>query len=152
MYSIVLAIHSWVRWAALVAGIGATLASARGSNLRDGLGRIERWGLVLTLAVDLQLLLGLLLYFVVSPELQIIRADFSAALQDPKMRFWAVEHVGTMVGAVVLVHLGRVLGTNARTTASKRILSMTCYGLATIAMIAATPWPWTSNARPLFRL
>ena len=30
MYSLVLTLHSWVRWIALVAGVGATLAALRG--------------------------------------------------------------------------------------------------------------------------
>jgi hypothetical protein len=48
--------------------------------------------------------------------------------------------------------LGRVLARTARTPQSKRRRQIVCYTLATIAMIAATPWPGTANGRPLIRL
>ena len=65
MYLTVLLLHSWLRWLALVAGIGATFAAfGKGApRLRSA----ERWGLIFMIALDLQLLLGLLLYGRLSP-------------------------------------------------------------------------------------
>jgi hypothetical protein len=104
------------------------------------------------IALDLQLVLGLLLYFLLSPTTSAIFADFGAAMRDPVARFWAVEHLSMMLAAVVLVHLGRVLARKAPTPGARRTRLLICFGLATIAMFAATPWPGMSAGRPLFRM
>jgi hypothetical protein len=159
MYDLVLTAHSWLRWAALIAGVVATAmvvigqpaAAARTPTTppRDG---TDRWGLFFMIALDLQLLLGLLLYFALSPNTRAIFDDFGAAMRDPAARFWAVEHISLMLAAVVLAHLGRVLARKAPNRPARRTRLLVCFGLATIAMIAATPWPGMANGRPLFRL
>jgi hypothetical protein len=80
-----------------------------------------------------------------------IRANFAAAMPDPQLRFWAVEHVAGMVIALVLVHVGRVLSRKAASPSSRRSRQIVCYGLATLVMLLSTPWPWTAAGRPLFR-
>jgi len=147
MYSIVLMLHSWIRWAALIAGVGAVVAAAS-SGPTD---RAAGWGRFLTIAVDLQMLLGLLLYFVVSPNMAMIRDNFGQAMQSRQLRFWAVEHVTAMVVAVVLVHMGAVLARGVATPAARRTRQLLCWGIATLLMIAATPWPGLVYGRPLFR-
>ncbi len=152
MYEFTLMIHSWLRWAALAAAVMA-IASAFG--MRPGFGgdaRADRWGLFFMIVLDLQLLLGLLLYVALSPATAAIFDNFGAAMQDPVARFWAVEHGTMMVGAVVFAHLGRILARKARTPASKRIRLLVCFTIATVAMIAAIPWPGMTAGRPLFRV
>ena len=39
----------------------------------------------------------------------------------------------------------------ASTPAAKRTRLLICIGLATVAMLAGTPWPGTRGGRPLFR-
>ncbi len=101
--------------------------------------------------IDVQMLLGLLLYLVVSPSMRMIRENFGAAMESSTLRFWAVEHISTMLLAVVLVHVGRVLGRSAKTAQGRRTRLALSFGLATILMIVATPWPGMINGRPLFR-
>jgi hypothetical protein len=150
MYSAFLLLHSWIRWLALAAGLLATISAVRGASTQDP--RADRWGLVLTIALDVQLVIGLLLYFAVSPVMESIRANFAAAMPNAQLRFWAVEHPTGMVIALVLVHLGRVLSRKAASPAARRRRQMICYGLATLIMLLATPWPWTAAGRPLFRI
>jgi hypothetical protein len=150
MYEFVLLIHSWLRWGALLAGVLATLFAFRVAPA-GGADRTDRWGLILIIALDLQLVIGLLLYFALSPTTAAILDNFGAAMRDPVARFWAVEHVSMMLAALVAGHLGRVLGRTARTPASKRTRLRICYGLATIAMVAGMPWPGLAAGRPLFR-
>src|SRR4051794_1622087 len=109
MYTTVLLVHSWLRWVALIAGVGATLTAMidRGNG-----SRAERWGLALMMSLDLQMLIGLLLYFALSPFTKVALQDFGAAMKDPGLRFFAVEHVTMMLAAVILVHVGRVLARN----------------------------------------
>jgi hypothetical protein len=150
MYTFVLLLHSWVRWAAIALGIAATVA-AFNSRPADQTGA-ERWGLFLMMVLDIQMLLGLLLYLALSPLTAMAMQNFGGAMRDPSLRFWAVEHVVMMLFAVVIVHVGRVLARTARTPESRRIRLLVCLGLATAAMLIATPWPGTANGRPLFRI
>jgi len=147
MYTTVLIIHSWIRWVALVAGFGATLGAVAGNDART-----DRWGLVMMMTLDLQMLLGLMLYLVLSPFTAEAFKNFPAAMQNPQLRFWAVEHISMMFVAVVLAHVGKVLARKARTPTARRTRSLVCFGLATLAMLAAIPWPGLANGRPLFRI
>lgn len=151
MYSAVLLVHSWIRWVALVAGVGTTLAALRGKT--DGEPSLaDRWGLVMMITLDLQMLLGLVLYLALSPNMQEILNHFGASMKDPALRFWAVEHVTTMMGAVILAHVGRVLARKAKAASAKRTRLLVCAGLATLLMVAGMPWPGRPGGRDLFRL
>ena len=149
MYTLVLLLHSWLRWVALVAGVGATAATLTD---RTGTARADWWGLVLMMALDIQMLLGLLLYLVLSPFTIEAMRDFGAAMKNPALRFFAVEHVSLMFATVVLVHVGRVLARKASTPDARRLRLLLCFGLATLLMILAMPWPGMSSGRPLFRI
>lgn len=147
MYSIVLSLHSWIRWVALVGAVGTVLAA-----LMNRERTAEGWSLVSMIGLDLQLLLGLWLYLVVSPNMAEIRAHFGEAMQNPQLRFWAVEHVTAMLVAVVVAHVGRVLARKAQTASAKRMRLLICFGLALVLMLVGIPWPGTKAGRPLFRV
>jgi hypothetical protein len=151
MYSTVLLIHSWIRWIALVSLVGATFAAVR-NQVGGDRSVADRWGLAAMMSLDIQMLLGLLLYFALSPFTTEALQNFSAAMQNPPLRFWAVEHLTSMLGAVVLAHVGRVLARKARTDASKRMRLLLCFGMATVLVMLAIPWPGMANGRPLFRI
>jgi hypothetical protein len=151
MYSTLLLVHSWVRWLAIVAAMGATLAVVRGKVEGDR-SIADRWGVLLVTSLDIQLLLGLILYLVVSPNMAEIRAHFAEAMRSSQLRFWAVEHLTAMLAAVVFAHLGKVLARKAKTVASKRTRLLFCYGLATLLIMIGTPWPGMVYGRPLFRV
>ena len=146
MYSTVLIIHSLVRWIALAAGIGARVAAVTGPDKRA-----DRLGLVLMMALDIQMLLGLILYLVLSPYTTEAVQNFSAAIQNPQMRFWVVQHAATMFGAVIVVHAGRVLVLKTEAAVDKRTRRIACFGLATVGMLIGMPWPGLAYGRPLFR-
>ena len=151
MYPIVLVIHSWVRWLTLVAAVGATLAAVMG-RVQSEHSPADRWGLFMMMALDIQMLLGLALYLGLSPNMGPILSDFGAAMRDPATRFWAVEHISAMFGAVILAHVGRVLARKAATPTAKRARLIVCFGLATVLIILGTPWPGRPGGRDLFRV
>jgi uncharacterized membrane protein HdeD (DUF308 family) len=152
MYTLVLVLHSWLRWAALVAGVAATVTAFSDRSKTLAQGRSDMWALVAMSLLDLQMLLGLVLYLVLSPNTRAIFDNFAATMRDPAARFFAVEHVTLMLAAVVLAHLGRVLARKAKTAESKRSRMLICFGLATILMIIGIPWPGMASGRPLFRV
>ena len=156
MYDIVLLLHSWLRWAVILTGILAVASALMpGPSSRPDVSGVEdpadKWGLAFMISLDLQLLLGLLLYLVLSPVTAAILKDFGGAMKDPVSRFWAVEHVSTMLLAVVLAHVGRVLGRKAKTPASKRMRLLICFGISLLAILGGTPWPGMPAGRALFR-
>jgi hypothetical protein len=151
MYTTVLTIHSWVRWIALIAGVGATMAALRG-KVQGTNSLADRWGLFAMMALDIQMLLGLVLYFVLSPFTTEALQNFSGVMKNSQLRYWAVEHIAIMFLAVILAHAGRVLARKAPTPQAKRTRLLVCFGLATLCMFLRTPWPGLPNGRPLFRL
>jgi hypothetical protein len=152
MYLTVLTVHSWLRWVALIAGLVTTVMLVTGQSGRQASGRSATLGLVCMITLDLQLLLGLLLYFGLSPTLRAVQGDFGAAMRDPVARFWTVEHLVLMLAAVALAHVGRMLARKASTDSSRRNRLLICFGLATILMLIGIPWPGMRGGRPLFRI
>ncbi|HEV3060726.1 MAG TPA: hypothetical protein VGY48_20950 [Vicinamibacterales bacterium] len=147
MYATVLFIHSWIRWIALVASVGTVLAALRRQDATT-----DRWAMIAMMALDIQMLIGLILYLGLSHNMSEILAHFGDAMKDPTARFWAVEHITAMFGAVILAHAGRVLARKARSADAKRIRLLVCFGVATLLMIAGMPWPGRPGGRPLFRV
>jgi hypothetical protein len=150
MYLTALLLHSWVRWLALVAGGTATF-SAFGTG-SAAVSRAQRWGLIFMIALDVQMLVGLLLYGMLSPYTAVAMQDFGAAMRDPILRFWAVEHFTMMFLAVILVHVGRVLARKTADPAKKRVRLLICFGLAFLLILLGMPWPGMATGRPLFRV
>ena len=152
MFDIILLLHSWLRWPALIAGIVAIAAAFVSRPIGAEKTAADRWGGIFVGLLDLQMLLGLLLYVVLSPTIAAIRQDFGAAMRDPVARFWAVEHISLMIVAVIVAHVGRVLVRKAKTPGSKRTRMLVTYTVATLAIVAAIPWPGMRAGRPLFRI
>jgi hypothetical protein len=152
MYTTILILHSWLRWLALVAGVVATLkALTKGDGSPSHWQGVERWGLIFLITMDLQLVFGLLLYAILSPYTAAAMNDFGLAMRDPALRFWAVEHVTSMLVAIILVHVGRVLARKTPDLAAKRQRLIICFGIAVALMLVGMPWPFMSIGRPLFR-
>ena len=143
MHDLALFLHSWVRWAAIITGILATVtALASASDSRN-----NRWGLFFTVALDIQFLLGLLLLLTSTAF-----SNMGETMRDPAARFYAVEHPTMMIVAIALAHIGRVMARKAASPASARTKSIIFFGLSTLVLIIGTPWPGMRDNRPLFRL
>jgi hypothetical protein len=151
-YGIVLIIHSWLRWAALALGIAATVNAFVNRSRHTSPIPGRRWDVLFMAAVDFQVLFGLALYFGLSPFTSEGFNDFRAALRNPGLRFWMVEHAAAMLTAVVLVRAGRVLAINAKTPDRQRLSRGICFALSVVAMAVGIPWPGLDNGRPLLRL
>jgi hypothetical protein len=146
MYAIVLSLHNVLRWLVLVAGVLAVVEAIRGwTGARPW--RIGGAGRLFPISLDVQFLVGVLLYAVLSPTTRAAFADFGAAMRAPQLRFFAVEHAVLMVLALVAAHLGKVLAPKAADDAGRHRRAAVWYGLALLLVLAGMPW-----FRPLFRL
>lgn|SRR5690606_27448803 len=141
LYTTFLIVHSWLRWLVLIAGV---VAVARGGSRNDSAGRL------FVTFLDVQMLLGLLLYFWLSPLTTAALQDFGAAMGVPQMRYFAVEHVFGMIIAIALAHIGRGKVRKAPEHRRARTAAI-FYGLALLAILISIPWPGMPAARPLFR-
>ncbi|MFQ3630417.1 hypothetical protein [Roseiflexus sp.] len=153
MYTITLYAHSYVRWAVVILGALLMIQALVGwLGKRSWDEAVGRLGSFFTISMDVQLLLGLLLYGVFSPMMQRVFDNFGQAMGDARLRFWAVEHILMMVVAVVLAHVGHV--TAKRLPEDRRYRRYAIFaGLAMLAVMLAIPWPFSSaDPRPLFRL
>jgi hypothetical protein len=152
MYASVLLIHSWLRWAVILLALLAIVRAITGaSSRRPWTPADDRAGLLFTIALDVQLLLGLLLYFALSPITQGALRDFGGAMAVSATRYWAVEHVFGMVVGVLLAHRGRARAKSIADPARRHKVAAIFFVLALVAILASIPWPGTPNARPLLR-
>ena len=97
-------------------------------------------------SAHLQLVVGLILYFI-SPNVKAGLADVGAAMKDPGLRFWTVEHIAMMLIAIVLITLGNSLSKRASDDVGKHKRVTIFFLLALIVIFMAIPWPWSAVAR-----
>lgn len=149
MYATFLLLHSWNRWLVLLALLAALALTyqgwlgARPYQLLD-----RRVGSVLASLLHLQLLLGLTLYFGLSPWVRQAAVDRSAAWHDPTLRFWSVTHISLMLTAIVVAQLGQSVARRAATDAARHRWSALSYSLALALILLGIPFA----TRPWFRL
>jgi hypothetical protein len=153
MYSLALLFHSWWRWVVLALLVAATLRAVGGrSSGRAWMAGDRRANILAVVSLDVQMLLGLLLYLFLSPFTTDALNDFGAAMRTPSLRYWAVEHVALMVGALIVAHVGNVLVRHASTDSSRHLRGAIFFGLALLLTLIGTPWPGMANGRDLFRI
>lgn len=146
MYSTVLTLHSLVRWLVILLGVWAVVSAWRAPRA-GGDRRAALPGLVFSMTLDIQLLIGLLLYVALSPITMAAIQNMAGAMKNGAWRFWTVEHPAMMVIAVVFAHLGRP----RRGSADGGRHAVLWFGLALLALLVATPWPFMPQARPWIR-
>jgi hypothetical protein len=149
-YSLV--IHSILRWAVLLFGVCAVL-SALGAVVskrayRSGDNKVS---LFFMISCDIQLLLGLILYFS-GMWFEKVKTGMGEVMKDPAERFFAVEHALMMIIAWLLVHIGRSMVKRADTDAQKHKRTLIYFGIALIIILLMIPWPFRQPgiARQLF--
>lgn len=149
-YQILLFLHSWLRWAVLLTAIWVIVRSFRGWQMglhfkkSDNATQVAFVGMM-----HLQLLLGLLLYFVFSPfGLDAFAQGTKVVMKTAVLRYWAVEHIVVMLMAVVLAQIGRTKSKRARAEKKKFKHAFTFFLISFLLML--TRIPWHESAR-LFR-
>jgi hypothetical protein len=151
LYAVVLTIHSWLRWAVLFAGLVAFVRAAAGASRGSAwTAADDRTGFWFVTILDLQVLLGLVLYVFLSPFTHAAFGDFGAAMKNSGLRFWAVEHLTGMIVGVALAHIGRVRSRKTDSLRRHRLVAI-FFALALVAIAISIPWPGTPAGRPLLR-
>lgn len=142
----VLAIHNILRWVvvafALVNIILIYTGFIRKKSWTENVNRISTF---YTISLDIQLLVGLLQYFIFSSLIKAVFADFSAAMDIETLRFFGVEHVLTMIFAIVFAHLGNSVGKKELVDSAKYKQAIIYFTISVIFLLAGIPW----TSRPL---
>ncbi|MDR6566859.1 hypothetical protein [Chitinophaga ginsengisegetis] len=135
-------VHSFLRWAILLAGLWAVIRSLKGVTGKTPFTAADsKAGLFFMIFCDLQLVVGLILFFM-SPLSQAGVADMGGAMKNPVLRFFTVEHEIMAIIAIALVHIGKSKIKKAATDAQKHKLGLIFFGLAFIVILALIPWPF----------
>lgn len=152
MENLLLSVHNLLRWAVLIAGVWAFVAAVTGiTGKKPFTANDNRIGLLFTLFMHLQILLGLLIYFVTSPMMKVIFNDFGAAMKNSEMRFWAVEHILAMIIAAVIITIGRSKSKKAADDLAKHKKAAIFYGIGLLLILMMIPWPFGAHIRPWLR-
>lgn len=138
---ILLGIHNILRWLILGAAVFTLFRMVRGLVGKLAWSDVDRRAsLVFTIFIDIQLLLGLILYFIYSPLVKAFFANLGAALQNETLRYWGIEHLGLMAAAVVFAHLGSAVGKRDIPDAERFKRSAILFSLAFLFLILGIPW------------
>src|SRR5947208_3653811 len=145
MYGLILILHSWNRWLVLAATVATLTRAVSGAIKGREWVRADRVvALVFTAALDCQVLLGLLLYLVLSPIVPRSAAGFKASMHVSALRFFAVEHITMMVLALIAAHVTLVSSRKAATDRGRHRRLAWGVGLTLLLIFMGIPWPWTA--------
>ena len=123
LYPHLLGFHGVFRWLLLLAALAAIIVAVSGWNGRTLSPLLFRLGLVFVLAMDLELISGVLLYFGASPRL---RGAF-------------IGHGVIMFLAVLCAHIGGAATRKAPTDALKHRVSAVFWIIALVLLFAGVP-------------
>lgn len=140
-YQIFLFLHSWIRWFILVLGIVVIIKAFIGwSGNKPYLKGDNGMSAGFIGLLHLNLLIGLILYFFLSPFVQQAFNDFGAAMKDSYLRFWAVEHIAVNIIAVVVAQIGRTRSKRAASDLAKHKTVAIFYTIALLLILSRIPW------------
>lgn len=133
----VLILHNIMRWVVIVMAVYALVRMYKGVFGKGEFVESDRKALSwFAISMDIQLVLGLVLYV-------------AGSWWANSIRFFAMEHIGIMIIAVVLAHLAVFFSKRAQTPASKFKRGAIYATLAVLAVLVGIPWPFFSFGRPL---
>lgn len=134
MYTGLVHAHSGLRWVALLLLLAAVFVSiSRWQGNRSFTDGNRKLYLFTLISVHLQLVLGLILYFI-SPKV-----NFDG-LSNRIVRFYTVEHIAIMLLAIVAITIGYSRSKRATSDTQKHRLVGILYGIGLLLILVGIPW------------
>ena len=137
MYTGLVHAHSGLRWIVLVLIVLAVIKAAGGLSGNKSFDGVRKLGLFALIATHIQFVIGLVLYFL-SPKVQFV----AETMGDSVLRFYAMEHLVTMLIAVVLITVGYSRSKRGLTDVSKYKSLFWFYLIGLVIMLSGIPWPF----------
>ena len=141
MYKGLLHAHSGFRWLVLILIVVAIVMAFSGwTKKREWTKSDKLSGLLLIIFMDIQFLIGMILYLFLSPLTKTAFSNFGASMRNDVLRFYAVEHILMMLIALVLVHVGRSKTKKDIAPWKKHRAAAIFYTISLLAILFAIPW------------
>jgi hypothetical protein len=152
MYSVLLTIHSLVRWLVLISLFIAVYRAYKGWHNKGTFSKFDNTIRVATVTTShIQLVLGISLYCI-SPVVRYFLNYFKKAVHEREIRFFGMEHITMMVIAIVIITIGAAK-VNRQTTDQQRFKTMAIwFTIALVIIFSSIPWQFSPlTSRPYFR-
>jgi uncharacterized membrane protein YozB (DUF420 family) len=141
MYNGSVHLHNVLRWVILALLLLNVYRHATAAAQPYG-EKDRKWGLWLMVASHIMLVLGLIQYFFGGLGIRQIQATgMGQVMKNAELRYWAVEHISTMVISIVLITLGYGVRKKSLTDLGKHRRALALYAVALLLILAAMPWP-----------
>ncbi|MBK7384672.1 MAG: cytochrome B [Flavobacteriales bacterium] len=135
-------LHSLLRYAVLLALLWAFVVNLRGWLTGRPILTGDRMVTILAMVFcHVQLVLGGILY-----AMHYTAIDH---MEEPHRRFFKYEHIGTMIIAIALITVGRMLSKKANAEYLKQRTIVIFYGIGLLLILWAVPWPFTEVGHAL---
>ena len=134
-------LHNALRWVIL---ISLLMSIYKLYSKKDAL----KTSKILLISSHSTLLLGLYQYFFGAVGIKMIQAaGMGVAMKDATTRFWAVEHISSMLIAIVLITIGHISYKKTQNAPKTTVF----YVIALLLIVLAMPWPFREGiGRPWF--
>ncbi len=140
MYAILKTVHSYWAYIVLIILTLATLRSLIGFFTKKTFGVSDfRAGLFGLIVSHIQLLIGLILYFV-SPWFDQWSQGMGAVMKDAQTRLYLVEHPTINILALVFITLGWSLHKRVAEDSKKFFRIGTFYAIGLVLLLSRIPW------------
>lgn len=125
VYPHLLAFHALLRWVVLAAALAAIFVVLSGwSGTKPASANLLRFGILFVIAMDIELITGLLLYLGASPGI----------------RTAVLGHAVIMFLAVVCAHIGGALSRKGRNDLMKYRGAAIAYAISLLLLLTGFPW------------
>ena len=113
--------------------------------------QINKVALTFIISLHVQLLVGILLYFILSPLTEAALNDFGAAMKNSGLRFWAVEHSILNLVGIILAQIGYSKSKRKIQEKSKQKTLLIWTSIALFLILLVIPMGIMGVERPWFR-
>ena len=141
MYPTIQMLHSLTAYVVLVLLFVALLNAAMGSIKKSDFSprdfKLTLWALI---ATHIQVVLGLVLYFISPLGIKSFSSNGAQVMKDATLRLFAVEHISVMLIAAVILTVGYSKQKRTEESAVKFKRISIFYGLAFILVLSRIPW------------
>ncbi len=125
-------LHNALRWVIL---ISLLMSIYKLYSKKDAL----KTSKILLISSHSTLLLGLYQYFFGAVGVKMIQAaGMGVTMKDATTRFWAVEHISSMLIAIVLITIGHISYKKTQNASKTTVF----YVIALLLIVLAMPWPF----------
>lgn len=141
MYSILILLHSWVRWAFLLMAIIAIYRAITGLMKKSPYTVADNKTSTIFLSIaHTQLLIGIILWFISENIQQALSGGMASIMADSTKRLMVVEHPITMILGIALIQIGKIKVRKAYADQSRHMRSLIYYGFGLILVLSRIPW------------